>query len=60
MDPGAGAHYSARTAEEVFRDFRGRRAGMIKALTNDVEKFYQLCDPGESARPPRGRRQSLC
>ncbi|XP_066367367.1 PHD finger protein ALFIN-LIKE 5 isoform X2 [Miscanthus floridulus] len=45
MDPGAGAHYSARTAEEVFRDFRGRRAGMIKALTNDVEKFYQLCDP---------------
>ena len=87
MDPGAGAHYSARTAEEVFRDFRGRRAGMIKALTNgmlpslapwfrispaylaggfagadvllglvvcaDVEKFYQLCDPGESARSPR-------
>lgn len=82
MDPGAGAHYSARTAEEVFRDFRGRRAGMIKALTNgirlllcssgfrqsygsaaadaplllfsvsyaDVEKFYQLCDPGESTR----------
>ncbi|KAF8765603.1 hypothetical protein HU200_008094 [Digitaria exilis] len=45
MDPGAGAHYSARTAEEVFRDFRGRRAGMIKALTTDVEKFYQLCDP---------------
>ncbi|KAK3138743.1 hypothetical protein QOZ80_5AG0372870 [Eleusine coracana subsp. coracana] len=45
MDAGAGAHYSARTAEEVFRDFRGRRAGMIKALTNDVEKFYQLCDP---------------
>nr|CAB3461446.1 unnamed protein product [Digitaria exilis] len=45
MDPSAGAHYSARTAEEVFRDFRGRRAGMIKALTTDVEKFYQLCDP---------------
>jgi len=45
MDPGAGAHYSVRTAEEVFRDFRGRRAGMIKALTTDVEKFYQLCDP---------------
>ena len=87
MDPGAGAHYSVRTAEEVFRDFRGRRAGMIKALTTgmlpaagslllrispaclaaspvltrclfcwfyaDVEKFYQLCDPGESARSPR-------
>lgn len=32
MDGGAGA-YNPRTAEEVFRDFRGRRAGMIKALT---------------------------
>ncbi|CAL9756258.1 unnamed protein product [Musa acuminata subsp. burmannicoides] len=44
MDGGDGA-YSSRTAEDVFRDFRGRRAGMIKALTTDVEKFYQLCDP---------------
>ncbi|KAK8933457.1 PHD finger protein ALFIN-LIKE 8 [Platanthera zijinensis] len=44
MDGGPGA-YNPRTAEEVFRDFRGRRAGMIKALTIEVEKFYQLCDP---------------
>lgn len=44
MEGGAGA-YNPRTAEEVFRDFRGRRAGMIKALTTEVEKFYQLCDP---------------
>ncbi|KAJ0969378.1 hypothetical protein J5N97_022255 [Dioscorea zingiberensis] len=44
MEGGAGA-YNPRTAEEVFRDFRGRRAGMIKALTTDVDKFYQLCDP---------------
>ncbi|XP_008788310.1 PHD finger protein ALFIN-LIKE 5-like isoform X2 [Phoenix dactylifera] len=44
MEGGAGA-YNSRTAEEVFRDFRGRRAGMIKALTTEVEKFYQLCDP---------------
>jgi hypothetical protein len=85
---GAGAPYASRTAEEVFRDFRGRRAGMIKALTHgrrprpplasgfsrppapasltrllcllgwcffffaEVDKFYQLCDPGESARSP--------
>ncbi|KAG2556635.1 hypothetical protein PVAP13_8NG196400 [Panicum virgatum] len=34
-----------RTPEDVFRDFRARRAGMIKALTTDVEKFYQQCDP---------------
>jgi hypothetical protein len=28
-----GASYNPRTVEEVFRDFKGRRAGMIKALT---------------------------
>ncbi|KAH7853434.1 hypothetical protein Vadar_002362 [Vaccinium darrowii] len=37
--------YNPRTVEEVFRDFKGRRAGMIKALTTDVEEFYQQCDP---------------
>ncbi|XP_044471097.1 PHD finger protein ALFIN-LIKE 4-like [Mangifera indica] len=37
--------YNPRTLEEVFRDFKGRRAGMIKALTSDVEEFYQQCDP---------------
>ncbi|KAM6601671.1 hypothetical protein CsatA_021280 [Cannabis sativa] len=42
---GGGAHYNPRTVEEVFRDFKGRRAGMIKALTTDVEEFYQQCDP---------------
>lgn len=40
-----GAQYNPRTVEEVFRDFKGRRAGMIKALTTDVEEFYQQCDP---------------
>ncbi|KAI4335249.1 hypothetical protein L6164_013913 [Bauhinia variegata] len=40
-----GAPYNPRTVEEVFRDFKGRRAGMIKALTTDVEEFYQQCDP---------------
>ncbi|GAB4848572.1 PHD finger protein ALFIN-LIKE 7 [Ancistrocladus abbreviatus] len=34
-----------RTVEEVFNDFKGRRAGLIKALTTDVDKFYQQCDP---------------
>ncbi|KAM7476071.1 hypothetical protein LguiB_023314 [Lonicera macranthoides] len=42
---GGGAHYNPRTVEEVFRDFKGRRAGMIKALTTDVVEFYQQCDP---------------
>ncbi|CAN4095558.1 unnamed protein product [Withania somnifera] len=41
-----GAHqYNPRTVEEVFRDFKGRRAGLVKALTTDVEEFYQQCDP---------------
>lgn len=34
-----------RTVDEVFSDFKGRRAGLIKALTTDVDKFYQQCDP---------------
>lgn len=37
--------YNQRSVEEVFRDFKGRRAGIIKALTVDVEEFYQQCDP---------------
>ncbi|XP_031110408.1 PHD finger protein ALFIN-LIKE 4-like [Ipomoea triloba] len=40
-----GAQHNPRTVEEVFRDYKGRRAGMIKALTTDVEDFYQQCDP---------------
>ncbi|WOL16086.1 PHD finger protein ALFIN-LIKE 8-like [Canna indica] len=35
----------SRSPDEIFRDFRGRRAGIIKALTTDVEKFYRMCDP---------------
>ncbi|KAL6140697.1 hypothetical protein ACLB2K_058993 [Fragaria x ananassa] len=42
---GAGAAYNARTVEEVFRDFKGRRTGLIKALTTDAEEFHQQCDP---------------
>ncbi|KAK3011577.1 hypothetical protein RJ639_012223 [Escallonia herrerae] len=45
MDGGGGAPYNPRTVEEVFRDFKGRRAGMIKALTADVEEFFHQCDP---------------
>ncbi|KAK4754046.1 hypothetical protein SAY87_002150 [Trapa incisa] len=40
-----GGQYNPRTVEEVFRDFKGRRNGLIKALTTDVEEFYQQCDP---------------
>ncbi|XP_057535573.1 PHD finger protein ALFIN-LIKE 4-like [Amaranthus tricolor] len=40
-----GAQYNPRTVEEVFRDFKGRRTGLIRALTTDVDDFYQQCDP---------------
>ncbi|KAL2477660.1 PHD finger protein ALFIN-LIKE 5 [Forsythia ovata] len=33
------------TVENIFDDFKGRRAGIIKALTEDVENLYQKCDP---------------
>ncbi|KAJ6793669.1 PHD finger protein ALFIN-LIKE 2-like [Iris pallida] len=35
-----------RTVEEMFKDYSGRRSGIVLALTQDVEDFYGLCDPG--------------
>ncbi|ESW22475.1 hypothetical protein PHAVU_005G156200 [Phaseolus vulgaris] len=35
----------SRSVEDIFEDFKGRRAGIIKALTADVEDFYSQCDP---------------
>ncbi|KAH1131791.1 hypothetical protein J1N35_003169 [Gossypium stocksii] len=37
--------YNPRTVEEVFRDFKGCRARMIKAPTINVGEFFQQCDP---------------
>ena len=34
-----GGQYNPRTVEEVFRDFKGRRAGMIKALTTGSRSY---------------------
>ena len=34
------AQYNPRTVEEVFKDFKGRRAGMIKALTTGILIFF--------------------
>ncbi|CAH9101049.1 unnamed protein product [Cuscuta epithymum] len=36
---------SPRTVEEIFKDFSARRAGIVRALTHDVDEFYGLCDP---------------
>ncbi|KAK7281255.1 hypothetical protein RIF29_09067 [Crotalaria pallida] len=40
-----GAQDNPRSVESVFKDFKGRRAAIIKALTTDVAKFYEQCDP---------------
>lgn len=34
-----------RTVEDVFKDFSGRREGMLRALTTQVDEFYRQCDP---------------
>ncbi|KAI0492953.1 hypothetical protein KFK09_027229 [Dendrobium nobile] len=39
--------YNPRTVEEVFKDFKGRRAGVIKALTNDKENLCLYGFPSE-------------
>lgn len=36
-----------RTVDEVFEDYRGRRQGMLRALTADKGILHQLCDPGD-------------
>lgn len=40
-----------KTVEDIFEDFRGRRGGLMKALTDDLDDFYQQCDP---------ERENLC
>ncbi|XP_044502411.1 PHD finger protein ALFIN-LIKE 1-like isoform X1 [Mangifera indica] len=36
---------SPRTVEEIFKDYCSRRAGVVRALTYDVDELYGLCDP---------------
>mmetsp|Transcript_9953 Transcript_9953/g.18792 ORF Transcript_9953/g.18792 Transcript_9953/m.18792 type:complete len:239 (+) Transcript_9953:241-957(+) len=40
-----------RTVDEIAEDYRARREALLRALTEDVDKFYQLCDPD---------RENLC
>ncbi|XP_058207266.1 PHD finger protein ALFIN-LIKE 1-like [Rhododendron vialii] len=39
--------WGPRTVEEIFKDYSGRRAGVLRALTHDVDEFYSLCDPAK-------------
>ncbi|XP_017442518.1 PHD finger protein ALFIN-LIKE 1 isoform X1 [Vigna angularis] len=34
-----------RTVEEIFKDYTARRTAIVRALSQDVDEFYGLCDP---------------
>mmetsp|Transcript_118 Transcript_118/g.418 ORF Transcript_118/g.418 Transcript_118/m.418 type:complete len:261 (+) Transcript_118:498-1280(+) len=34
-----------RTAEDIFKDYKGRRAGILMALTEESDELYGKCDP---------------
>uniref|UniRef100_A0A7S0RHN9 Alfin N-terminal domain-containing protein n=1 Tax=Chlamydomonas leiostraca TaxID=1034604 RepID=A0A7S0RHN9_9CHLO len=34
-----------RTCDEIYDDYQKRRAGLLKALTDDAEDFFNACDP---------------
>eukprot|EP00798_Chlamydomonas_sp_ICE-L_P013970 gene13970-19913_t len=36
-----------RSVDEIFEDFQNRKAGLLKALTEDVDDFYSQCDPSK-------------
>lgn len=40
-----------RSPEEVYQDWQARRQGILRALTSDVDRFYEQCDPA---------RENLC
>ncbi|XP_031120362.1 PHD finger protein ALFIN-LIKE 4-like [Ipomoea triloba] len=42
------AHFNPRSVEEVFLQFKGRRAALLRALTTDFDEVYRLCDPALS------------
>ncbi len=49
----------SRSPRDCYEDYVGRRKGILRALTQDIEKFYSLCDPakevgGCSTRGPVG------
>ncbi|PON54869.1 Alfin [Parasponia andersonii] len=48
---GEGGQDGASSVVDVFGDYKARRAGILKALTTDFEKFYRECHP---------ERENLC
>ncbi|KAM0048533.1 hypothetical protein Hdeb2414_s0008g00275541 [Helianthus debilis subsp. tardiflorus] len=38
------------TVGEIFKDYSAHRAGIIRALTYNVDEFYATCDPESRER----------
>jgi hypothetical protein len=36
-----------RAPEDCFQDWKGRRRGILRALTTEVDKFWEVCDPSQ-------------
>ncbi|KAK9835136.1 hypothetical protein WJX81_000522 [Elliptochloris bilobata] len=34
-----------RSVTSIYTDFEGRRSALLRALTSDVQRFYDACDP---------------
>ncbi|MCD7446812.1 PHD finger protein ALFIN-LIKE 4 [Datura stramonium] len=45
MEGGAKGQNNNSKPLDVFNNFKGRYAALIKALTTDVEEFFKQCDP---------------
>ncbi|KXZ47064.1 hypothetical protein GPECTOR_38g301 [Gonium pectorale] len=41
----------SRSPREIYEDYLGRRKAILRALTQDIEQFYEQCDP---------TRENLC
>ncbi|XP_019190545.1 PREDICTED: PHD finger protein ALFIN-LIKE 4-like [Ipomoea nil] len=43
-------NFNPKSVEEVFKQFKGRRTALLKALTTDFDEVYRRCDPAEKRR----------
>ncbi len=42
--------YKFKLCKAVFEDFTGRRAGLLKALTCDIDELLRQCDPNDDKK----------
>jgi hypothetical protein len=42
----------SRSPRDIYEDYLGRRKAILRALTQDVDKFWHQCDPQKEAGLP--------